>query len=86
MQLQLLSPDRKQTLCSARRSSRVSCRDLPGVYMNGATHGASNGAVLTAPRDAAPRDPVAELMEQVATGRVRPMDAAAQVCRAWGQR
>ena len=54
--------------------------------MNGASHhhANGNGATMTAPRDPVlPRDPVAELMEQVANGRVRPMDAAAQVRREW---
>jgi len=44
---------------------------------NGARNSASNGAV--AATVTLPHDPVAELMEQVANGRVRPRDAAAQV-------
>ena len=47
---------------------------------NGARNGAGNGAAVAA-TVTLPHDPVAELMEQVANGRVRPRDAAAQVCR-----
>jgi len=49
------------------------------VNGNGARNGASNGAVTATVT--LPHDPVAELMEQVANGRVRPRDAAAQVRR-----
>ena len=83
LQGKLALPGRWRTRCvlSPRVAHVCRIRDASGVYMNGASHhGVSNGAATTtAVRDAVPRDPVAELMEQVAMGRVRPMDAAAQV-------
>ena len=53
-----------------------------GLYVNGASNGARNGSgngAAAAVTVTLPRDPVAELMEHVANGRVRPGDAAAQV-------